>query len=74
MKKHDFPFLRAAKTGLLRTRNESTSSYQSASGTKKQKAYNLTMEATQRRLRPSKELETGTNTNTSLISGVKRPP
>ena len=60
--------------GLLRTRNDSTSSHQSASATKKRKADNLTVETTQRKLRASKELKTETNTKTSVISGVKRPP
>ena len=60
--------------GLLRTRNDSTSSYQSASGTKNRKANDLTVKTAQRNQRASKELKTGTNTNTSVISGVKRPP
>ena len=73
MKKPDFPFIRAAKTGLMRSRDESTSSYRSASGTKKPKVDDLIAETTQRKLRP-KELKTGTNTNSSVISGAKRPP
>ena len=64
----DFPFFKAAKTGLLRTRNDSTSR---ASGSKKRKADDLTTETTQRRLRP-KELKTGTNTNPP-IRQISRP-
>ena len=76
MKKPDSPFPRAAETELLKTRNDSTSSYQSATGTKKRKAYDLNIETTQLKQRPSgiKKLKTGTNTNTSDILGVKRPP
>ena len=73
-KKPAFPFLKAAKTAFQRTQNDSTSSYQSSSVTKKPKADDFTIEITQRRLRPSKELKTGTNMNTSVISGVKGPP
>ena len=54
IKNLDFSFLKAAKTGFQRTPNDSTSNYQSESGTRKRKAKDLTIETTQRRLRPSK--------------------
>ena len=71
MKRPDFPFLIAAKTGFLRTRNESN---ESASGIKKRKTDHLAIDTTQRKQRPSRELKTATNTNTSVILVVKRPP
>ena len=59
---------------LLRTWNEGTSSYQSASGIKKRKSDNLSIETTQQKPRPSKEKKAGTNTNTSVIPVVKKLP
>ena len=49
-------------------------SYCSASGTKERKADDLTIKTAQRKQRPSNELKTRTNANSSGILGVKRPP
>ena len=74
IKKPEFPFLKAAKSGRSRNRNDSSSSHHSATVNKKRKADDLEFETVQRKVRSTKELKTGTNTNPAVVKGVKKPP
>ena len=74
IKKPEFPFLKAAKSGPSRTRNDSSSSYHSATVNKMRGADDSEFETVQRKVRSTKEVTTGTNTNPAVIKGVKKPP
>ena len=74
IKKPEFPFLKAAKSGPSRNRNDSSTSHHSATVNKKRKADDLEFETVQRKVRSTKEVKTGTNTNPAVIKGVKKPP
>ena len=74
IKKTEFLFLRAAKSGPGRNRNDSSSSYHSATVNKKRKADDFEFETVQRKVTPPKEIKRGMNTNPAVIKGVKKPP
>ena len=71
IKKPEFPFLKAAKSGPGWNRCDSSSSYHSSA---EKKADDFEFETVQRKVRSPKELKTGTNTNPAVIKGVKKPP
>ena len=73
LRKSNFPSLNAVKTGFHRNRSNSPSVSLRILGSKKRKAEKFVLKATQRKLRPSTEVKTGTNTSSSIFSGVKKP-
>ena len=74
IKKPEFPFLKAAKSEPSRNRNDSSSRYHSATVNKKRKVDDYEFETVQRKVRSTKEVKTGTNTNSADIKDVKKPP
>ena len=73
IKKPDFPFLKAAKSGPARSRNGRSSSYHSATVNKNRKADEFEFETVQRKVRSTNEVKTRTNTNPAVIKGVTKP-
>ena len=71
MKKPDFLFLKATKTGSWEPEIILLRVIKVHHVPKKQKALELTIETTRWRLRASKELKADTNTNASVVLGVK---
>ena len=55
-------------------RDDSSSSYHSATVNKKRKADDFDFESVQRKVRSTKEVKTGTTTNPALIKGAKKHP
>ena len=74
IKKPEFSFLKAAKSGPSRNRNDSSSSHHSATVNKKRKADDLDFETVERKVRSTKEVKTGTNTKTSSHQGCQKAP
>ena len=74
IKKPEFPFLKAAESGPGMNRNDSSSSYHSATVNKTRKAHDFEFETLQRKVRSTNQVKTGTNTNPAVIKGVKKPP
>ena len=74
LRKSNFSFPNAAKTGFDRIRIDSSTISQSISGSKKRKAEEIVLEPTQIKLRPFKEVKKGTNTCSWISSGVIKPP
>ena len=68
LKKPDFLFLKAAKSGPARNRNDSSSTYQKATVYKKRKPDEF--ETVQRKVKWTKEIKPGTNTNPAVINVV----
>ena len=73
IKKPEFPFIKAAKSGPGRNRNDSSYRYHSATVNKKRKADDFEFETAQRKVGSPKEVKTGTN-NPAVIKGVKKSP
>ena len=74
IKKPEFPFIKAAKSGPSSNRNDSSSSHHSATVNKKRKADDFEFEVVQRKVRSTNEVKTGMNTNPEVIKDVEKPP
>ena len=73
IKKPKFPFLKAAKSGSRWNRNSNSSGYYSVTLKTKRKTDDFEFETVQRKIRSTKEVKTGTNTNPAVSKGVKNP-